>query len=115
GPHRVWLVVCRVDEERLREERMPWAFREDADRDSVIGIRSGERVDDVDVAFAQTRGDLLAQGLEVLLGDLDVDGAPPDTRFGARLADDELVLRRAARVLSGVDDERPALREARIP
>ena len=50
----------------------------------------------------------------MLLGDLGVDVAPPDPILGARLADDELVLGRAARVLAGVDDERPALGEARL-
>ena len=85
-----------------------------ADGDAVGGVRSRERVDDVDVALAQPRGDLVAQPLEALLGDLGVDVAPPDSRLGARLADDELVLRRAAGVLAGVDDERTALGEARV-
>ena len=85
-----------------------------ADRDAVRGIGAGEGVDDVDVALAQARGDLLAQPLEALLGDLGVDVAPPDPLLGARLADDELVLGRAAGVLAGVDDERPALGEPRV-
>ena len=86
GLHRLELVVRRVDEERLREERMPGALGEHANRDSVGGIRSREGVDDVDVALAQTRGDLLAQVLEALLRDLGIDVAPPDvaTRSPAR-------------------------------
>ena len=114
GLHPLELVVRRVDEERLREERMPGALGKHANRDSVGGIRSRKGVDDVDVALAQTSGDLLAEMLEALLGDLGIDVSPPDSRLGARLADDELVLGRAARVLPGVDDERTALGEARV-
>jgi hypothetical protein len=66
-------------------------------------------VDDVDVALLEARGHLAAQPLEVLLGELVVDVAPPDAVLGLRLAYDELVLRRAAGEAAGVDDERPTL------
>jgi hypothetical protein len=59
--------------------------------------------------------DLLPQPFEVLLRDLRVDVAPPDPVLGPGLADDELVLRRAAGVLAGVDGERPALGDAAFP
>jgi hypothetical protein len=55
------------------------------------------------------RHDLLAQSFEVLLRDLRVDLAPPDPVLGARLADEELVLGRAAGVQARVDGERAAL------
>ena len=42
----------------------------------------------------------------MLLADLVVDLAPPDLVLAPGLADDELVLGRAARVLAGPDDER---------
>ena len=112
--HLVELVVRRVDEERLREERVPRALRDDAHRDAVQRVGAGERVDHVDVSLAQARRDLLTQLLEVLLGDLRVHVAPPDPILRAWLANDELVLRRAARVLAGVDDERAALGEPGI-
>ena len=40
--------------------------------------------------------------------------APPDPLLGARLAHDELVLRRAAGELAGVDDQRPSLGEPSV-
>ena len=103
------LLLGRVDEHRLREERVVRVVGDDADGDPVLRVGAGERVDDVEVALAEVRGDLLAQPVELLLGDLGVDVAPPDPVLRARLADDELVLRRAAGVLAGVDRERAAL------
>ena len=50
----------------------------------------------------------------MLLGDLGVDVSPPDSRVRAELAHDELVLRRAARVLARVDGERTAFGEAGV-
>ena len=109
--HLVELVVGRVDEERLREERVPGALGDHADGEAVRRIGARERVDHVDVALAQARGDLLAEALVVLLRDLRVDVAPPDPPLGAGLADHELVLGRAAGVLAGVDDEGAAFGE----
>ena len=74
-----------------------------------FGIGAGERVDDVEVAAAEVLDGLLAQPVEVRLRDLGVDVPPPDPVLGAGLADDELVLRRAAGVLAGVHVERAAL------
>ena len=106
------LLLGRVDEHRPREECVVGVARDDAHGDPLLRVGAGERVDDVEVvAAADVRGHLLAQPLEVLLRDLGVDVAPPDPLFGARLLDDELVLRRAAGVLAGVDGERPALGE----
>ena len=79
----------------------------------VLRVGARERVDDVEVARREVRRDLLAQAVEALLRELLVDVAPPDAVLGAGLAHDELVLRRAARVAAGVDDERAALGEPR--
>jgi hypothetical protein len=59
-------------------------------------------------------GHLRAQALEVLLVDLGVDRPPPDPVLGAGLADDELVLGRAAGVDARVDGERAALGDRRL-
>ena len=76
------------------------------------GIGAGERVDDVeDRLHVEIRDDLVAEPEEVLLLERLVDVSPPDAVLRAGLAHDELVLRRAARVDAGVDDERPALGE----
>ena len=113
--HLLELLVGRVDEERLREEGVPGALADHAHRQPMRRIRAGEGVDDVDVALAQPQRHLVPQLVEAFFRDLGVDVAPPDARLGARLADDELVLRRAARVLAGVDDERPAFGEPSLP
>ena len=106
------LLLGRVDEHRPREERVVGVAGDDADGDPLLRISTGERVDHVEVvAAADVRGHLLAQPLEVLLRDLGVDVPEPDPLRRARLADDELVLRRAAGVLAGVDGERPTLGE----
>jgi hypothetical protein len=114
GLEAAQLVLGRVDEHRPREERVVRAGRDDADGDALLRVGARERVDDVDVAAAEVRRHLLAQTLEVLLRDLRVDVAPPDPLLRARLTDDELVLRRAARVLARVDRERAALGDAGI-
>ena len=106
------LVLGRVDEERLREERVPGAVRDDAQRQPVLRVGAGERVHHVQVArVVEVPDDLLAEPVEALLGQLAVHGAPPDPGLAARLADEELVVGRAAGVRAGVDDERPALGE----
>ena len=109
----VRLEVVRVGglEHRLREERVVRVRGEDAHRKAVLRVGAAVRVDHVDVTLLEVGGDLPAQSVEVLLGDLGVHVAPPDPLFRAGLADDELVLRRAAGEAAGVDDERPALGE----
>ena len=108
------LDLGRLDEERLREQRVPGAVGDDADAEAVRRVGARERVDDVEVAPLEVRDDLLAQALEMLLGDLRVDVAPPDAPLRAGLADDELVHRRAARVPARVDDQRPAFGEVGV-
>ena len=103
------LLLARVDEHRPGEERVVRMVRDDTDGDPMPRIGARERVDDIEVAAAEVRDGLLAQPIEVLLGDLGVDVAPPDPVLRARLADDELVLRRAAGVLAGVHIERATL------
>ena len=61
------LLVGRLDEERLREERVPGAVGDHAQRQPVLGIGAGERVHDVDVVCLQMRDDLLAKAVELLL------------------------------------------------
>jgi hypothetical protein len=80
----------------------------------VRGVGGGERVHDVDVPRVEVGDDFCAEVLEVLLGQRLVDLAPPDAIFGTGLADDELVLRRAAGEATGVDDERTTLGETAL-
>ena len=73
-----------------------------------VGAREG--VDHVQILVLEEVHDLVAEAAEVRLGDRLVDLAPEDpvVEEGSRR---ELVLRRAAGVAAGVDDERPARRE----
>jgi hypothetical protein len=83
--------------------------RDHANRDPVRRIGAREGNDHVDVPAPEVLGHLGAQALEVLLVDLGVDRSPPDAVLGARLADDELVLGRAAGVDARVDGQCAAL------
>ena len=107
------LVVGRVDEERLREERVVRAVRHDAHADPVLRVRAGECVDHVEVLLREERRDLLADPVVVLLRDLVV-AAPPDAILGLRLADEVLVLRRAAGEAARVEHDRAGIREAAV-
>ena len=112
GLELVELVLGRVDEERLCEQRVVRRVGDDAHADPVRRIGAGERVDDVENrTLLEIGDDLVAQPVELLLGELAVHVAPPDARLRAALAHDELVLRRAPGVDPGVDDERPAFGE----
>jgi hypothetical protein len=77
-----------------------------------IGAREG--VDDVEVLALEMGDDLAAQAVEPLFGELAVDVAPGDPPLRFRLPDDKLVLRRAAGVEAGVNDERPSLGEKAV-
>ena len=103
------LLLGRLDEERLREQRMPRAVGDDAKRESVRGIGPGKGVHDVEVASFEKRDHLVAEGLELLLPELLIDIAPRNPVLAAGLANDVLVVRRPAGMRSGVDDERSAL------
>ena len=109
------LLLARLDEERLRKERMPGAVGDHAEREPVFRIGAREGVHDVDVVTLEMTEDLVAQTLEAILVEILVDLAPGDPLLAARLPDDVLVVRRAAGVHAGVDDERPALRKLSIP
>jgi hypothetical protein len=80
----------------------------------VCGVGAGERVDDVEILAVEVRDDLRAQPVEALLLERLVDRAPPDSALGPGLADDELVLGRAAGEAARVDDEGTALGERRL-
>ena len=105
------LLLGRVDEERLREERVPGAVCDHADGQPVGGIGAREGIDHVEVLAFEKRRDVVAQSLESRLVGLLVHFAPPDPALAAGLPHDEFVIRRATGVPAGVDDERPAFRE----
>ena len=67
--HLLVLLGRRVDEERLREQRVPRALGDDPHGDAVRRVGAREGVDHVDVVLAEGLGDLVAEPLERLLGD----------------------------------------------
>ena len=88
---------------------------DDANGDAVRRVRAGPRVDHVEHGGGgEVRRDLVAQSFVVIVGELLVDLAPPDAIGRRRLVDEELVLRRAAGELAGVDDQRAAFCEAPV-
>ena len=100
----------RRDEHRLGEEGVVRAAGDHAHADPVVRVGAGEGIDDVErILRVEVLDDLRAQAVEPLLGQRVVDLAPPDAILGAGLADDELVLRRAAGERAGVDGERAAV------
>ena len=106
------LSFVEVDEHRLREQRVIRVSRHDPHADAMRVVGACPGVDDVQRRrVTEVARHLLAETVEVLLGQLAVDLAPPDPILGGRLADDELVLRRTSRVPTGVDDERATLAE----
>ena len=105
------LGLLRRDEHRPGEQRMERARRHDPHRHAIRRIGAGVGIDDVQVPLAEVSGHLRVEALEAPGLERLVDLAPPDPLLGAGLAHDELVVRRAARVLAGLDDERATLRE----
>jgi hypothetical protein len=105
------LLLARLDEQRLGEERVPGRVGDHPHEQSVGRVGARERVDHIEVAAVQMVDDLLAKALEVLLVHRLVDVPPRDPVLGLRLADEELVLGRAPSVASCIDDERTAFGE----
>src|SRR2546430_16487756 len=98
------LLLCRLDEQRLGEEGVIRQVSHGPHGDAMSGVGAGERIDDVDlVTLLEMRDDLLAQAVELILGERPVDVAPPDPALRGGLADEELVLRRAPRVNARVE------------
>jgi hypothetical protein len=84
---------------------MPGFLGDDPDRKPVARIRADVRVQNVDFALAQIRRDPVEERVEGAFVDRPVRLAPVDVALARRLFDEELVLRRAARVLPRVDDQ----------
>ena len=61
GAVRGELLVGRVDEQAAREERVPGAARDHAQRHAVRGVGAGEGVDDVELARLEVGAHSLAQ------------------------------------------------------
>ena len=80
----------------------------------MLGLRTAEQIGDVEIGFVGDRGEevFLERG-EMRRSHRSIV-VPPHGVFGLGVADDELVLRAAARVLARLDHQRPVLGAASL-
>ena len=107
------LFRLRTDQEVADEQGVPRQFREHAGAHAQGGIGAAVEVLRVERLAARMGQEVLVERLE-LLGRQRAIVVPPDLAFGLGVADDELVLRRAAGVNAGVGDERALRGDARL-
>src|SRR5439155_18122736 len=100
------LGLRRAAEQVPREDAGPGRLRVDPQRAAMSRVGADEEVLAVEPAILDVPQQAAAEREIVLLSDRVVDLTPPDVRLAGWLADDELVLRRAAGVLAGPDHQR---------
>ena len=93
------------------EDARPGRLRVDAQRAPMGRGRADVQVLGVQRPVGGVRDEACPEPVVVLLADRPIDLAPPDLALAPGLLDDELVLRGAARVPAGPDDERPLGRD----
>ena len=94
------------DEEVAREQAVPGVLGDDADGEPVAAVGAGVTVLHEQLGAAQRRQQVLVQAVEVLDRHRPVRAAPGDVLLARRFPDDELVVRRAAGVVTGSADQR---------
>ena len=107
GLERRQVLARRPAEQVAREDAGPRGLGVDAEAPAVVRMGADVQVLGVQLAVREVGHQPAAQAVVVGLAELLVDLAPPDLGRARRLADDELVARRAPGVLAGPDDERP--------
>jgi len=99
----------RADEQGADEQAVPGELVDDADPDAVLFLRSAvEILDEQGLLVAQCGEEIGLERRETIGVDRGVI-VPPDRAFRLGVADDELVLGRAAGMLAGLDDQRAVL------
>ncbi len=124
-PRRIRLELREVDDGEFRAVRgalarivfrqkhvagkkiVPGELVHDADRYPVLRVGAAPGVEDEQVLVLGVGHHVAVQEVELRLLDRLVYRAPVDVLLALRLPNDELVIGRAARVLSGPGDERP--------
>jgi hypothetical protein len=82
------------------------AFGDDADRQAILLVGAGVAFLDEDVLALQIGEEARLEPIEFLRRKRSVHLAPPNLVFARGLAHEELVVRRATRVLAGANNER---------
>ncbi len=95
-----------VDEHVAREQAVPGVLGDDPHRQPVARVGAGVAVLHEESATLHVVEQALPQRVEMMRLERPIDLAPPDLVGARRLADDELVVRGSAGVLTGPADER---------
>ena len=100
-------VLELTDEHRARKERVRRAFGNDADRHTELLVGARVAFLDKNILALQIGEQAGLERIKLLRREGPVYLAPPDPALAGGLADEELVVRRATRVLPRADDEWP--------
>ena len=117
GHHRelrreAWQVLRRRDDEEIADEEvLPRELVDEADRQAVARIGAGVEILHEQLALGEMGQDIRFEGRELLRVDRLVHVSPGHVAFARRLAHDELVVRRSARVRAGLAHDRPVGRQ----
>ena len=109
------LLLRGADEHGMHEQRVIRPRADHAHLDAILRVPAGEAIEAIE-AFARVEiiDRPLAIDVERVRLQRDIHRPPPDIGFGLGMADDPLVLRRAARLDAGVCHQRAVLGDAGI-
>src|SRR5262249_51810927 len=99
------LVPIGTYEHMARKQAMPGIFGDDADRNAEFRIGAREAILHVDLFAPQMRKDFVEHLIETAF-ERAIDLAPPDVFLRSALANNELIVRRTSRMLTGVNNKR---------
>ena len=99
----------RPDQQVTDEQVLGGQFIDHAELLGILGIGAGKAVKNKDLSALEVSANLRQNGIETLLGDGAVHLAPGDVVMNGRGVDNKLVVRGAARVLAGGNDQRAGI------
>ncbi len=102
---RCKLFIGRTHEELLREECLACQLADDLELAGVCPVRASIGMDHIEVTLCKVGADLLLDVLVAFDAHRHIHGAPGNLVMHIRRIDNEAVLRRASRILAGVDCE----------
>ena len=106
------LVGFRAHQQGADEQVVPGKLVDHPDAHAMLGLRPAVEVGDEQlVLVGERQQEIVVEPVERVRVHRLVAVVPPDHVLGQRVLDGELVLRAAAGVLAGADDQRPVLGE----